>query len=147
EPKVRPTPYEPALATDAAPFDSVPGIGFNTSAAAAAIVPPAGKVTGSGPALAVDPAQNNAFRGVNRAWKQGATVQFAGGKYIISGLSDSAQHDLASTLALTAERAASAGATSVKKPRIGLFKPWSGSMDEGWTRWLLEQYGFEFVVL
>jgi hypothetical protein len=35
----------------------------------------------------------------------------------------------------------------MKKPRIGLFQPWSGSMDEGWTRWLLEQYDFDFVVL
>src|SRR5438093_4951311 len=104
EPKVRPTPYDPSMNTDAAPFDSAPGIGFNTSAAAAAIVPPAGKVTGSGPALAVDPAQNNAFRAINRARKQGATVQLAGGKYLIAGLSDSAQHALASTLALAAER-------------------------------------------
>ncbi len=29
-----------------------------------------------------------------------------------------------------------------KLPRVGLLKPWAVSMDEGWTRWLLEQYGF-----
>ena len=29
-----------------------------------------------------------------------------------------------------------------KKPRIGIFNPWGGSLDEGWTRWLLDQYGF-----
>src|SRR5262249_6686233 len=28
-------------------------------------------------------------------------------------------------------------------PRVGLYKPWAASMDEGWTRWLLEQYGFD----
>jgi len=26
--------------------------------------------------------------------------------------------------------------------RLGMYKPWTGSMDEGWTRWLLEQYKF-----
>ena len=31
--------------------------------------------------------------------------------------------------------------------RIGLFKPWVASMDEGWTRWVLEQYDFPMVNL
>ena len=35
--------YEAALRTDAAPFDSLPGVGFNTDPASAAIVPPAGR--------------------------------------------------------------------------------------------------------
>lgn len=29
-----------------------------------------------------------------------------------------------------------------KKPRIAIYNPWGGSLDEGWTRWLLDQYGF-----
>lgn len=28
-------------------------------------------------------------------------------------------------------------------PRVGLYKPWAASMDEGWTRFVLEQYGFD----
>jgi hypothetical protein len=150
--RTRPAPYNMAAAGDAAPFDSVPGIGFNSSPAAAAIVPPPGKVTGSGPALAVDPAQNNAFRAINRGWKLGAGVQFAaaasgiGARYIITGLPETAQSELVNSLALVAERTA-LGGLPLRKPRIGLFQPWSGSMDEGWTRWLLEQYGFEFVGL
>ena len=29
-------------------------------------------------------------------------------------------------------------------PRIGLYPPWTGgNMDEGWTRWVLEQYEFD----
>ncbi len=31
--------------------------------------------------------------------------------------------------------------------RVGLYKPWVASMDEGWTRWLLEQHGFSFTNL
>jgi hypothetical protein len=143
--KVKPTTYS-SSPQDAAPFDSVPGAGFDTYPSAAAIVPPAGKVTGTGPALSLDPAQNNSYRAINRAWKSGATVQFANGRYLVSGLSDAQQSDLVTSLALIAERSAATGA-AVKKPRIGLFRPWSGSMDEGWTRWVLEQYGFEYVTL
>jgi hypothetical protein len=29
-------------------------------------------------------------------------------------------------------------------PRIGLYKSWNPSMDEGWTRWILEQFGFKY---
>jgi hypothetical protein len=148
----KPTPYNLSDAPDAAPFDSVPGIGFNASAAAAAIVPPPGRISGSGPLLSVDPAQNNAFRAINRAWRQGATVAFSGGHYLISGLSADAQEELVQTLALQATRAggpspADGRARLVKQPRIGLYQPWTGSMDEGWTRWLFEQYGFSFVTL
>ncbi len=150
DPKVKPTPYNMTGSGDAAPFDSVPGIGFDSNPSAAAIVPPAGKISGSGDALAVDPSQNNSFRAINRAWKQGASVEFVGSgssaRYLIRGLAESAQSDLVTSLALTAERKSATG-TPVNKPRIGLFEPWSGSMDEGWTRWLLEQYGFEFTIL
>ncbi len=31
----------------------------------------------------------------------------------------------------------------MKKARIGLYRPWEPSIDEGWTRWILENYGFE----
>ena len=32
----------------------------------------------------------------------------------------------------------------LKKPRLALYQPWTASMDEGWTRWLLEQNEFVF---
>jgi hypothetical protein len=35
-----------------------------------------------------------------------------------------------------------AGWSEVKRPRIGLYRSWMGDIDEGWTRWLLEQFGF-----
>jgi hypothetical protein len=33
------------------------------------------------------------------------------------------------------------------RARVGLYKPWVESIDEGWTRWLLEQYEFEFETI
>lgn len=36
---------------------------------------------------------------------------------------------------------------AVKAPRVGLYKPWTSSMDEGWTRFVLEEYGFAPKIL
>jgi hypothetical protein len=33
----------------------------------------------------------------------------------------------------------------IKPVRLGLYKPWRASMDEGWTRWLLEQFEFDVI--
>jgi len=35
----------------------------------------------------------------------------------------------------------------VQSTRVGLYKPWVASMDEGWTRWLLERYEFPHLNL
>jgi hypothetical protein len=35
----------------------------------------------------------------------------------------------------------------VRAPRIGLYHGWGGNMDEGWTRWVLEQFEFPYVSL
>jgi Zinc carboxypeptidase len=37
------------------------------------------------------------------------------------------------------------GTAPVSRARIALYKPWADAIDEGWTRWLLEQYGFPFT--
>jgi hypothetical protein len=157
--EVEPLREGPAVVgRDAAPFDSVPGLGFDTDRLAAGIVPPAGGIAGAGEALAVDAAHNNAFRAVNVAWRAGATVAWepgaagtngqpgSSGRYLIRGLDPAAARQLVDSLALRAERTSARG-IGLARPRIGVFRPWSPSMDEGWSRWLLEQYGFDFTDL
>jgi hypothetical protein len=142
-------PVDDASTADAAPFDSVPGPGFDTNPVAAAVVPPAARIAGSGPALTIDRAQNNAFRAVNAAWEAGAKVRVdaaRGSRFVVTGLPDPAARRLADSLALQIERGPAAG-TELPRPRVGLFQPWNASMDAGWTQWLLENYGFDFVAV
>ena len=82
------------------PFDTAPGIGFDSEPMAKAIVPPAGRIAGSGAALAVNPAENNAFKAINRAWKAGASVRFDRGPLCDLGSDEAAQTSLVDALAL-----------------------------------------------
>jgi Zinc carboxypeptidase len=146
--RITPSVYDAGLKIDRAPFDSPPGTGFDDDPGAHAILPPSGRITGSGAVLLLDPAQNNTFRALNAASARGAAVQRAGGKYAVTGLDNATAETLATTLALQAERTVTvANGRAVPKPRIGIYQPWAGSMDEGWTRWLLEQYGFPFTLI
>jgi hypothetical protein len=36
-----------------------------------------------------------------------------------------------------------ANVTEITTVRLGMYKPWRASMDEGWTRWLLEKFEFD----
>jgi hypothetical protein len=49
----------------------------------------------------------------------------------------------------TANRVATTAAlaTTLRQPRIGVYQSYEPSMDEGWTRFVLEQYGFEYTTL
>ena len=48
-----------------------------------------------------------------------------------------------SAVALDARAAPNPQSTAFHAPRIATYQPWTGgNMDEGWTRWVLEQYEF-----
>ncbi|MGA9836752.1 MAG: hypothetical protein WBQ26_05515, partial [Gemmatimonadaceae bacterium] len=102
---------------------------------------------------ALDPAQNNVFRFLNRALAAGGAVAFqpggpgASGRYLVSGLSPDKLDALATALAVRGERVANAAGAMAVRPRIAVYKPWTASMDEGWTQWLLDQYEFKYSVL
>jgi hypothetical protein len=65
------------------------------------------------------------------------------GRYVIAGMDAAAQDALVSALALHAERVA-APADRTTRPRAGLFQA-DTSMDEGWTRLILDQFEFDYV--
>jgi hypothetical protein len=65
---------------------------------------------------------------VNRAWRNGRTVW-----------RDPSSGDFS--------WASRAGWRELQRPRVGLYQPWQPNMDEGWTRWLLEQFGFAYTGL
>ena len=145
DPKSRPVPYNFAPAADAAAFDSATGIGFDTNPTARAIGPPTGRATGSGTAFAINPAENNAFKALNMAAKRDGSIRYdPSGRYVISGLPAAAADDLARTLAIQIERAAEPSGPPVPRPRLGVFLA-PTSMDEGWTRWVLDAYAFEYT--
>ncbi len=131
---------------------------FATDSVAAGITPPPGRITGSGGWLAVDPAQNEAFRLVNRALAAGGSVRFepghagadgapgTGGRYVVGGVSSSRLTAWSRELALNGERTGRPTGAEVR-PRIAIYHPWTASMDEGWTRWLFDQYDFAYTSL
>lgn len=110
---------------------------------------------GTGSVFAVSHKANASFELVNDALKAGATVSIAEdpvktpvgsetGAFLISGLSHTALADLAKKYGVGAEAVSAPSHTlALKKARIGLYRPWQPSIDEGWTRWILENYGFE----
>jgi hypothetical protein len=128
-----------------------------------------GHVTGGGPRYVLDYRGPDAARAMNRLLKDGARLAFettaaradrAATTHAIAGRSTrvwilNAPRKSVEAVAAdfgidirSADGAAPAGAIAVKAPRIGMYSPWTGgNMDEGWTRWVLEQYDFTLTTL
>jgi hypothetical protein len=125
---------------------------FTTNAQAAGIVPPSGGVRGSGDALALDPAQNNSFRLINRALAAGGTLRYqpaagsTGGRYLVSGVDSARLGSWARDLGVSAHRASS-GSAIAAPTRVALYKASPGNMDEGWTEWLFDTHDFKYALI
>lgn len=131
----------------AADWHTNPDEPFTTNAEAAGIVAPAGGISGSGDTIVLDPAQNNSFRFINRAIAAGGALRYAKGMYAITGVDRAKADAWAKELFVrAAAETAPAGAVSVPT-RIALYKAAPGNMDEGWTEWLLDTYGFKYTLI
>jgi hypothetical protein len=116
---------------------------------------PAGKVDPPRKQYLLRPDSNNAYRAVNRLFKAGAQVgrlkaavrdgtrEFPAGTFVVHS---SAVRDLAGLgVDFSATDLPLGEATAMRAPRVGLYKSYLPSMDEGWTRWLLEQFEFPYT--
>jgi hypothetical protein len=124
---------------------TAPTTAVGTPAADAGTVP---GTAGFGYALSRN--ENAAVRAVNRLLKAGEKVYLAEGGtptfLIEKGTGTDARiQTLARELGLsfTGVDSRPAGTLrAVKQPCVGLYKSWVANMDEGWTRWLLNEYEF-----
>jgi len=127
---------------------------------------PQGSVEGSyGSSYLLDGRLNDSFRAVNRLLKKGVKVfradedvknsgrLFPQGSFFVpsaEGISESLK-EVASDLHLTfyaLDSAKEFEKHEVKPLRIGMYQRYyGGNIDEGWTRWLLEQFEFPYTTL
>ena len=113
----------------------------------------AGEVTGTGSRFTFAYKGADAALAVNRLLKDGAKVTFErtgdSQTVVATGAERKRIETLAAELGLAVKAAAAPkdaaprpGVLSIKAPRVGLYQSWTASMDEGWTRWVLEQWEF-----
>src|SRR5262249_12909885 len=118
-----------------------------------------GHVTGNGPRFVFDYRGADAARAMNALLAHGARVTIepardkAPARIAVAGVARKAIEDVATELGFDVRSEAAAAASPatalrIRAPRIAMYQPWTGgNMDEGWTRWVLEQYGFKSVPL
>ncbi|MDA0994354.1 MAG: M14 family metallopeptidase [Proteobacteria bacterium] len=124
-----------------------------------------GEVRGkAGYGYALSHAANASIKAVNQLMASGESVSWiaesirAGGEAHDAGTFIIASGDQTAQNVATAARQfgvdfvgigsePSVGMTQLGLPRVGVYKSYVASMDEGWTRWVIEEYGFDLVSL
>lgn len=118
-----------------------------------------GKVAANSTKHVLDGRLNASFKAVNLLLEKGIGVRrvdmaspgLRPGDFIVSRGSEAVLKDIAEKtgvdfMALQEEPAS--GTHDVKKKRTGMYQRyWGGNMDEGWTRFLLEQFSFPYTSL
>ena len=113
-----------------------------------------GRIAGNGNRFVFDYVGADTAIAVNRLLKEGARVVFERPSQVaVSGVTrdriDALSKDFGLNVAATqpasnpAPDLTESSALLLRSPRIGIYASWTGgNMDEGWTRWVLEQYEF-----
>ncbi|HVS66257.1 MAG TPA: M14 metallopeptidase family protein [Thermoanaerobaculia bacterium] len=110
---------------------------------------------------ALDPRANDAFTVVNRLLAAGIPVSrlaaplsaarqdWPAGSFLIENDEAAGRELDRHTGALGVERIAlrarpAGEIVELRTPRLGVYHAWGGNIDEGWTRWVLEQFEFRY---
>jgi Zinc carboxypeptidase len=121
---------------------------------------PPGGVQGSGPVYVISHRTNNSFSAINQVLTAGGQVGAAAGEsqgpdgqhqgdFVVAGIDRERMSEITrkNSISARAQPKAPEGVNATKKPRVGLYRAWVPVIDEGWTRWILENYGFAPVTL
>ncbi len=97
-------------------------------------------------------AMNQSYHVANRLMADGFPVSQTDSHFLVSARDVRSVQALRSLAAETglpvvADPDVADVARPASRARVGLFQGWAGSMDEGWTRLLLERYGFDLTVM
>ena len=117
-------------------------------------------IQGAGTAFVLSHQSNGSFQVLNEVLASGGKASFAKseiatpsgketGAIIVSGLDQYHVAEITRKHSIGAIAIANApqDAIAAKKARVGLYRSWMGNIDEGWTRWILENYGFAPITL
>lgn len=122
-------------------------------------VPVIGKLDTGGRGYVLDGRLNNSFKAVNLLLKKGIKIKridkassgLCPGDFIVLGGQEAALREIAEQTGVDFKALQSEikeGIHEVKQMRTGMYKRyWGGNMDEGWTRFLLEQFAFPYTSL
>jgi hypothetical protein len=113
------------------------------------VAPPPGRMPpgSSARGFAISRATNDAVRAVNRLLANGESITMDQSMfYVAAGTATTGRvKAIATELGVNVDSgAAPPAALPVRRPRIGLWDRYGGSMEAGWTRWILEQFEFAF---
>jgi len=125
----------------------------------AAEIQPAGRASRGASGYVIDGRLNDAFRAVNLLWDKNVRVRRVSraatgvrpGDFVVAGAPDAVVQDVARQTGVDFGALASDVSQvsyDVRRLRLGMYQRYyGGNMDEGWTRFLLEQFGFPYKSL
>ena len=109
-----------------------------------------GRVSGSGPRFTFEYVGADTATAMNRLFKAGGRLAFDQPSHVaVTGVRRETMETIAREFGLEVSAgdmpaSTTPGAIAFRRPRVAVYAPWTGgNIDEGWTRWVLEQHEFE----